>query len=293
MLSKKFMIILALIVIAIIFIVAVIFYKSEGVEEYQSEDILEEIKDPRQAVIGSSVDGRSIDSYTFGNGNKHLAFVGGIHGGYEWNGTFLAYKFIDYFIENPQAIPKDITVTIIPSANPDGLFKITGKEGRFDISDIPTAKNTTGLGRFNANNVDLNRNFDCKWKSESNWRSKIVSAGSEPFSEPESKTIRDFVKEKDLSAVVFWHSQANAVYASECEDGVLPKTIDILNSYAKASGYTPFETFDSYEVTGDAGDWLASIGIPSIAVELKTHDTVEWQGNLAGVKALFDYFTNS
>ena len=32
------------------------------------------------------------------------------------------------------------------------------------------------------------------------------------------------------------------------------------------------------------------IGIPAITVELKTHDDIEWTRNLAGIKALFDYF---
>ena len=36
-------------------------------------------------VIGHSVEGRDIVSYTFGTGDTHLLFVGGIHGGYEAN----------------------------------------------------------------------------------------------------------------------------------------------------------------------------------------------------------------
>ena len=50
----------------------------------------------KQEVIGKSVVGRNIEAYTFGNGQNQLVFVGGIHGGYEWNSVLLAYKFIDY-----------------------------------------------------------------------------------------------------------------------------------------------------------------------------------------------------
>jgi len=39
-------------------------------------------------------------------------------------------------------------------------------------------------------------------------------------------------------------------------------------------------------VTGDASDWLATIGVPSIGAELKTHETVEFEQNLAGLEAV-------
>jgi len=245
---------------------------------------------PKYEVIGKSVEGRKIESYTFGEGKTKLAFVGGIHGGYEWNSVVLAYKFVDYLTTNPEIIPKNLSVSIIPSANPDGVYKIVGKEGRFTIADVPAGIDQSA-GRFNAHQVDLNRNFDCKWKPESMWRSKVVSAGTAPFSEPEAETIRNFVLKNKPQSVVFWHSQSNAVYASECEGGILPETRNIMNTYASASGYPAVDTFDSYDITGDAEGWLASIGVPAITVELKTHETIEWEKNLAGVKALFKYYT--
>ncbi|MES2470840.1 MAG: M14 family metallopeptidase [Patescibacteria group bacterium] len=250
--------------------------------------------DPRISKIGSSVEGRAIESYAFGKGPINLAFVGGIHGGYEWNSVLLAYQFIDYFTAHPELIPPNVTVNIIPSANPDGVYKVIGVNGRFALTDVPADDGTaSGLGRFNANNVDLNRNFDCKWKPESMWRSKKVSAGTSAFSEPEARAVRDFVATTSPSAVVFWHSQANAVYASECQNGILPKTLDLMNKYSVASGYKAVSSFDSYEVTGDAEGWLASIGIPAITVELSTHATLEWEKNLAGVKAILESYKGS
>ena len=41
-------------------------------------------------------------------------------------------------------------------------------------------------------------------------------------------------------------------------------------------------------MTGDAEGWLASIGVPAITVELSTHETIEWQKNLAGLTALIE-----
>lgn len=251
-----------------------------------------ELKDlgPKHEIIGTSVEGRAIEAYTYGSGGTHLLFVGGVHGGYEWNSVLLSYQFIDYLKENPRIIPDNLTVTVIPSANPDGVYAVVRKEGRFALADAPTVKNTTGFGRLNAHDVDLNRNFDCKWKPTSMWRGKVVGAGTGAFSEPEAKTIRDFVLKNTPDAVIFWHSQSNAVYASECKNGILPETLVIMNTYARASGYAPIKSFDAYEVTGDAEGWLASINIPAITVELQTHETIEWERNLAGIKALFEHY---
>jgi predicted deacylase len=248
------------------------------------------IPDPVRTVIGTSVEGREIEAFTYGKGDTRLLFVGGVHGGYEWNSVVLAYSFMDYLEASPEEIPRNLRVTIIPSANPDGVYAVIGKEGRFGLSDVPLDTGEVGNGRFNANSVDLNRNFDCKWKPESTWRSKVVSAGTAPFTEPEASALRDFVLANTPTAAIFWHSQANAVYASECTEGILPETRTIMDVYANAAGYPAVDSFDAYEITGDVEGWLSSIGIPAITVELKTHETVEWEKNLAGVTALFTHY---
>jgi predicted deacylase len=242
---------------------------------------------PLHEVIGKSVQGRDIEAYTYGTGGTHLLFVGGMHGGYEWNSVLLAYEAMDYLSAHPEAIPKTLAVTIVPSANPDGVYKVLGKAGRFTFEDIPSDTGPIGTGRFNADNVDLNRNFDCHWQPMSTWRGNEVSAGTSPFSEPESKAIRDLVLKDKPAAVVFWHSQADAVYASECDSGVLSGTVSLMNTYADAAGYPAVKSFDAYPVTGDSEGWLASIGIPAVTVELSTHNTTEWSKNLAGIEALF------
>ncbi len=249
-----------------------------------------EVTAPKKEIIGKSVDGRNIEAYIYGNGDTHLVFVGGIHGGYEWNSVVLAYQMIDYFDANPKIIPENTSVTIIPVLNPDGVFKIVGKEGRFVPADITQTREQSALGRFNAHGVDLNRNFDCKWQPESTWQSKIVSAGTAPFSEPEAIAFRDFVFKTKPHVVVFWHSKAGAVYASQCGSGIPTTTRDVMNVYAKAGNYPAVDIFDAYAVTGAAEDWLASLNIPAITVELKTHDQTEFDANLTAVKALIETY---
>ncbi len=259
----------------------------------EQEEVMEEeqVVVPRKQVIGTSVEGRPIELYTYDTGTTTLLFVGGIHGGYEWNSVLLAYEFIDHLEAGLMRVPENIRVQVIPVLNPDGLYSVVRSGGRFAVADIPpNDAHTTGQGRMNANNVDLNRNFDCKWQPTSSWRGQSVSGGTEPFSEPEARILRDLVLRDPPAAVVFWHSRANAVYASECEDGVLPKTLEIMHAYARASGYMPIASFDAYPISGDAEGWLARIGIPAVTVELDTRTDSEWVRNRAGVEAMFDLF---
>ena len=258
-------------------------------------EVVEVVPDPEpvvtESVIGSSVEGRDIAAVTFGAGNTRLLFVGGVHGGYEWNSSLLAYEMIDHLTANPELIPEDISVTIIPSLNPDGMYMVTGKAGRFTAADITDPSVRVAEARFNANGVDLNRNFACKWAPESTWRGEVVSAGESAFSEPEAVALRTFIEANPPEVVAFWHSQANNVYASECEDGVLPETLQVMETYAVAGDYGQVPVFDAYPITGDAEGWLASLGIPAVTVELETHNSIEWSRNLAGTQALINQYS--
>ena len=160
-----------------------------------------------ETVIGKSAESRDVIAYHFGTGNKEILFIGGIHGGYEWNTSLLAFEAIDYLKANPSVIPANIKVTVLPVLNPDGLNKVVGTSGRFTPSSVP-ASSATVVGRFNANNVDLNRNFDCDWQTSATWQNKTVSGGSKAFSEPESLAIKNYVETNKPVAIVVWYSSA-------------------------------------------------------------------------------------
>ncbi len=244
----------------------------------------------KETVIGTSVGERDITAYHYGTGKTELLFVGGIHGGYSWNTALVAYELMDYLEENPDVIPENVKVTVIPVLNPDGLFAVTGKEGRFTKGDVSVSESTRVAGRFNGNNVDLNRNFDCDWRSSGVWQQKTVSGGSEVFSEPESQALKGYVDAHDIKGAVVWYSAAGGVFASNCHNGILSETKAIMNAYAKASGYRAYESFDFYEITGDMVNWLAKEGVPAVSVLLTTHEDTEWEKNRAGIEALLEYY---
>lgn len=237
-------------------------------------------------IIGYSALGHPLEVHRFGAGPDHIVFIGGIHGGYEWNTVLLAYAVIDYLAAHPAAIPPNVTVEVIPAANPDGVVKVVGRPGRFTVAEIAADARP---GRFNGNAVDLNRNWDCRWAPVGLWGKTEVSGGGSPHSEPETQALIAFLRDPQVKAAIFWHSAVPGVFAGGCEATFEPG-VALAQVYAAASGYPYQPAFTSYTVTGDSVDWLAAHGLPAIEVELRTHDALEWEQNLAGVLAVLAYF---
>lgn len=262
----------------------------EEVTDREGEEMTEE--DETETVIGRSVEGREITAYHYGSGDTELLFVGGMHGGYSWNTALVAFELMDWLEEDSSVVPEGVKVTVVPVLNPDGLNEVVGTAGRFDAADVPSSEEQTVPGRFNARGVDLNRNFDCDWQPEGVWQSRTVDAGEEVFSEPESQALRDYVLENNPDAVIVWYSAVGGVFASNCHSGVLDETLAIMNVYAEAASYPAYESYDFYEITGDAVNWMAKNDIPAISVLLTTHQSVEWDKNRAGVEALFEHYSN-
>ena len=250
-------------------------------------------EDDGETVIGTSVEGREIKAYHYGEGDEHLVFVGGVHGGYSWNTALLAYELMEQLESDSAAIPENVRVTVIPVLNPDGLEAVVGTSSRFTINDVDAELADTIEGRFNANDVDLNRNFDCDWAEEGTWQSQTVSGGSRAFSEPESQAFRNFITESSPTAVVVWYSAAGGVFASSCHNDVLADTSELTRRFAEASGYKAYEEFDFYEITGDMVNWLAKEEIPAISVLLSNHEEIDWEENWNGIEAVFDYYANA
>lgn len=266
---------------------------SETETSQQEENQMMETQENKPSfVLGTSAGGNNIIAYNYGVGETELLFVGGTHGGYSWNTSKLSYELMDYIEKNPSVIPDNVKVTIIPVLNPDGLEKVTGKIGRFEASDVSTSETTKVAGRFNANGVDLNRNFDCVWQPEGIWQNTKVDGGDNAFSEPESASLKNYVEGSNPDAVVVFYSSTGGVFSSSCNNGVLAETSEITNVYAKASGYKAYNEFDFYEITGDMVNWIASKEIPAISILLTTHETTEFSKNKAGFEALLEFYSN-
>jgi predicted deacylase len=225
-------------------------------------------------VLGESWEGRPIVGHWFGNGRYKVVLVGNIHGGTEENTHRLALEMIAYHEEHLEEIPSDVTLWIIPTANPDGLAHGT---------------------RRNARGVDLNRNADNDGDScaENDWTSDtyttegivVDGGGAYPFSEVETRLLRDFLE--DAQVAIFYHSQADMIFETSCHDH--PPSTELARRLSEATGY-PFaeEGWTSYPVTGAMVDYLAYGGVAAVEVELTDKVDTELERNLAGVRMLME-----
>lgn len=223
--------------------------------------------------IGYSVEGRELTMYRFGSGESHRLIIAGIHGGYEYNTTDLAFELIAHIEENPDSIPDYVSLFILPSLNPDGLARSKGYEGR-----------------ANANGVDLNRNWDFNWKATWNpyacWSFLPIHGGDYPFSEPETIALRDFIFENNIEAIISYHSAALGIFAGGMPINSI--SVPLAEAVAEVSPY-PYPPLDfGCEMTGQFIDYAASHGIPALDVELANHRDTDFQINLR----IFDTFLN-
>ncbi len=242
-------------------------------------------------TIGRSIEGRPINVDVIGNGPVDVIIVGGIHGAYEANSIALARRFARYYRENPSELPDRFTLHIIDNMNPDGLYRIT-RGVPIDEFDFQSAN--TRPGRFNARMVDLNRNWDGDWRPTSYWGNTVVDAGTAPFSEPETRAVRDYFERVQPAASVFYQSAGSFIWYSGAENLWEPSR-RLAEAYGRASGYRVMRpdppstnNADDWDITGSADDYFVEIEHRNLTVELTTHYVIEWERNLAGFGALLE-----
>lgn len=222
---------------------------------------------PSAFAYGRSVEGRDLLAYAYGSGPHLLLLVGGIHGGFEANTVRLLDELAAHFERTPADVLPGIVLLLIPSANPDAL-----------------ERGETAAGRFNANGVDLNRNWGCDWSPEAVWRERKVNPGAEPFSEPETLALAALINDLQPSAVLFYHAAARGVFAGDCNNTSHSQAMAAV--LGRATGYPYDQPFDKYTVSGTEANWVDGLGIPSADVELATTDETEFTRNLNGILAV-------
>jgi len=138
-----------------------------------------------------------------------MLYTGSIHAR-EWIGNELALKFIENIAQNQFIDPvlernlQMATIYMVPCLNPDG-FEYTRKHYSFWRKN--RRKNPDGsIG------VDLNRNFSIGWVKNPNYASNTYG-GEAPFSEAETRAIKEFVVAHENITIAFdYHSQGNVFF---------------------------------------------------------------------------------
>ncbi len=161
----------------------------------------------------------------------------------EYITTLLALEQIRDFATNGRCG----TVYFIPAMNPDGIV---------------IASNNNPLYKANANGVDLNINFDARWGlGEKNIRVKGAEnfIGERPFSEPETRALRDFTLKVKPNLTLSYHSKGEEIYYSSLRQ-------DLAKKLEKATGYKLRTTPNS---AGGYKDWCVErLNIPAFTIEV-------------------------
>jgi serine/threonine protein kinase len=222
-------------------------------------------------VIGESVNGEEILAWKIGDGPNRILFVGGLHAGASPDSIALAEALQLRLTANPELIPPDVTVYIVPEWNPDSA--------------------RTSGGRVNANGVDLNRNWGCGWEPLDNGR-----AGDAALSEPESLALSEFIATIQPVAAVIWNTpispeNAGLVSPGRCQQSQTAASQSLADLYAGAAeGYQAGQADTAQRISGDVTDSIAEMGTPSIFVLLNSAADVD--AHLPAVQAILATYGN-
>ena len=190
-------------------------------------------------TLGTSVEGRPIFLYRFGNGPVGTLVIAGIHGD-EPTGIAVTGNLVG-LLRSGDVTCADGSIAVIPVANPDGAAK-----GR----------------RRNARNIDVNRNFPA-----SNWgrsRKGAFHGGTSPLSEPETVVIKNAVESLRPRQIISVHSITRG---RECNNFDGPGEA-LAKRMAKHNGY-PVRPTIGYPTPGSFGSWAGiDLQIPVITLEL-------------------------
>lgn len=216
--------------------------------------------------IGKTVEGRDIWGIRISDGDEEKPGIAyfGTHHAREHVSTEIPIMFANDLLlksltdESIKSLLKSTTIYIIPVINPDGaIYDIGNRRYKYWRKN---RKQNSG-GSFG---VDLNRNYSYGWGtggSSTNPRSDIYM-GKAPFSEPETKAVKDFFNSHKVSIALSFHTYSELIlYPWGGKDDEVPgKDGQIFKKMAKEmarmNGYTPEQASDLYIASGDTCDYL-------------------------------------
>ncbi len=199
-------------------------------------------------IIGKSERGRPVYLLDIGQGEHPTVIFGAFHGD-EQAGFHLVCQLADTLYAQPQLIHK--RVLLVPVVNPDGLLNRT---------------------RFNANKVDINRNFPT-----ANWspvaRKKRYFPGRQPGSEAETQLVMWLLEKYHPARIISIH---DALKMNNF-NGPAERLATLLAGY----NHYPVTADVGYPTPGSFGNYAGvEHHIPTVTLELPDVGPQEaWQQN--------------
>ncbi|MFN2389756.1 MAG: M14 family zinc carboxypeptidase [Actinomycetota bacterium] len=256
---------------------------------------------PRASLEGRPVFGLEIASSVGRDDGRPVYYVDGLHHAREWPAAeyvmIFAHKLVEGFGKDPQvtSLLRRGRVIVVPVVNVDGFdysresalaanrtvdqqtwpiglvngFENYWRKNRRSL----TGATAPGLqSNPDAYGVDPNRNYAYEWGDQEGGSSEIPLEqdyrGEAPFSEPETKNVRDIILGREVTGVITNHTvQATVLRAG---GGFSPEdaTLTAIGArLAEAAGYENRATV-GYPTTGTTDDWAyAAIGAFGFTIE--------------------------
>ncbi|MEK3766604.1 M14 family metallopeptidase [Solibacillus sp. FSL K6-4121] len=234
--------------------------------------------------IGNSVLEKEIPGLTIGKGQKRVHFNASFHAN-EWITTPIVMTFLNEYllsltnngsIRGLYTLPlyNQTSLNIVPMVNPDGVDLVLNgppEDATIRNNLIEWNGGSTDFSgwKANINGVDLNDQFPAEWELERERNPKTPGprdyGGESPLSQPESIAMAELTVERDFARVLAFHTQGQVIFW-----GFMglepPETEQLVNEFARVSGYEPIQTIESYAGYKDwfIQDWRR----PGFTVEL-------------------------
>uniref|UniRef100_A0A4Y0BHU2 Peptidase_M14 domain-containing protein n=1 Tax=Anopheles funestus TaxID=62324 RepID=A0A4Y0BHU2_ANOFN len=229
-------------------------------------------------TIGQSYEGRVINAIIINPTQvKTVILVANLQGR-EWASMTSAIYIIHELIRNSKSYPQaaNFRWIIVPISNPDGYEYTRAEDRNWNKNRVPKLDDNVG--------VDLNRNFGYMWELLTNDEdanpNRETYRGMKPFSEPESRAIKDLlVMNEDAYLYVDMHVGGQLILIPWGYTDKPAPNANFLRSVAQAGSSAILSRTSQYYIVGTLGelfnhqpgtsmDYCYSIGI-KVCVEIR------------------------
>ncbi len=242
-------------------------------------------------IAGKSVMGKNLYYITLGRGPNQV-FYNASHHANEWITTPVLMKFIENFSKafstggalGGYSVPniwRRSTIYIIPMVNPDGVDLVLNWPNFTDPVYIQAARlNTTGLPlprvwKANIRGTDLNLNYPAEWEKEHQLEIEqgILGpaprdyGGPYPLSEPESRALVDFTRNRNFRLVIAYHTQGEVIYY-QFENLAPPESVGIAQLFSSVSGYAVYTNPEEASYAGYKDWFIQDFRRPGFTIEV-------------------------
>jgi len=227
----------------------------------------------RASIAGASVEGRPIRRFDFGREDGATILLTGLIHGVEIIGSVALLDFVGALVDGAGDLLAHARVVVMPVLNPDALHMNTAR----------LAAGKRAARRANARGVDLNRNFP-RLSKKTPWNPLAGSrlpfspwyAGAHPFSEPETRAVRDVALATRPAVSIGFHSFGDLLlYPWAHTRKANPRRARyerIGGAFRGALRHTAYDVMQAtqfYPTVGDLDDWLdAELGTTAFTVEV-------------------------